>query len=222
MSVWAVIPLKSPQSAKSRLSGVLDTQQRVQLFYALARRVIEAALHTPGIEGVTVVTANDAVVEFSINLGAQCLRLERDRGTAGACLDALEKLPERCLDRVLFIAGDIPLISSNALAPLVALSDRSPIVAIAGDRRQIGTNVLLCAPGGIIPLCFGDDSFAQHVSAGARLGIATHIVESAALSLDIDEPEDLREWQRRLDEGGQPMDAELRDLLTPREEAVTP
>lgn len=221
MPAWAVIPLKSPHSAKSRLSGVLDAQQRLRLFYALARRVIDATLHTPGIEGVTVVTANDAVVEFATNLGAQCLRLESDRGTAEACSGALQKLPAHCVERVLFIAGDIPLISSSVLMPLVALSDSSPIVAIAGDRRQIGTNALLCAPGGVMPLCFGDASFAHHLSAAARLGIATHIIESEVLALDIDEPDDLREWQRRLGESGQPIDTELSDFLAAREEEVT-
>ena len=232
MSVWAVIPLKSPESAKSRLRGVLDGQQRLRLFYALARRVIDATLHTPGIDGVSVVTASDAVVDFAISLGAQCLRLESDRGTADACSEALEKLPAHCVKRVLFIAGDIPLVSSRVLAPFVALSDHSPVVAIAADRRHIGTNALLCAPGHAIPLCFGSGSFAQHVAAAARLGITTHVVDSEPLALDIDEPGDLREWQRRLIQTGQPMalalghpvgqslDAELSDLFAAREEAV--
>ena len=167
MAAWAVIPLKSPHSAKSRLSGLLSEQQRVRLFYALARRVINVTLHTSGIDGVTVVTASDAVVNFAINLGAQSLRLENDRGTAQACSAALEKLPAHCLERVLFVAGDIPLISSNDLLPLVAFPERSAHVVIAPDRVRLGTNVLLCAPGNAIPLCFGNGSFAQHVAAAA-------------------------------------------------------
>ena len=221
MSVWAVIPLKSPHSAKSRLSGVLDAQQRLRLFYLLSRGVIDAALHTPGIDGVTVVTASKAVEDFATSLGAQCLRLESERGTAEACSEALEKLPPRCRERVLFIAGDIPLISPSVLAPLVALSDRSPLIAIAGDRRQIGTNALLNAPGDVISLCFGNDSFAQHIAAATRLGIATHIIDSEPLGLDIDEPDDLDEWRRQLAKGGQPFDGELGDLLAANEEAVS-
>lgn len=219
MPVWAIIPLKSPDSAKSRLSGALTAQQRLRLFYALAGRVIEAAVRTPGIAGVTVVTASDAVMEFAANLGAQRLRLESDRGMAAACRDTLEKLPARVLQRVLFIAGDLPLISSSALLPMVTLSDRSPLVAIAADRRHFGTNALLCAPGHAIPLYFGSGSFTQHLAAAARLGVATHIVDSAALALDIDEPGDLHEWRRRLAESGQPVDVELTDLFAIQEVA---
>ena len=72
---------------------MLNAAQRLHLFYALAHRVIEAATHTPGIAGVTVVTASEDVVAFAANLGAQCLQLDRDRGTAQACGCALDPLP---------------------------------------------------------------------------------------------------------------------------------
>ncbi len=220
MSVWAVVPLKSPESAKSRLSGSLNAAQRLRLFYALARRVVDAAMHTPGIAGVTVVTASEAVMAFAENLGAQCLRLESDRGTAAACTCALDSLPWDDSAAVLFVAGDLPLISPSALIPLVALSQSSPLVAIAGDRHRFGTNALLCAPGGAIPLCFGDGSFAKHLAAAASLGVPVHIVDSAPLALDIDEPADLREWHRRLVSNDQPIEAELHDLFAAQEVAL--
>ena len=217
MPVWAVIPLKSPESAKSRLGAALNAQQRVRLFYALARRVIDAAVHTPGIEGVTVVTASNAVADFATGLGARCVRLESDCGTAAACTSALEKVPPHHRQRVLFVAGDIPLISSDELSRFVALTERSPLVAIAADRLQIGTNALLCAPGDAIPLCFGINSFAQHLAAAARLGVAVHVVDSAPLALDIDEASDLHEWHRRLAESGRPVDLDLKELFATQE-----
>ena len=220
MSVWAVIPLKSPESAKSRLSGVLSAQQRLRLFYTLAHRVIDAAMHTPGIVGVTVVTASDAVVKFSADLGAQCLRLGSDRGTADACSRGLDSLSRHRDAGVLFVAGDLPLISPNALTTFVALAEQRPLVAIAGDRLRFGTNALLCAPGGAIPLCFGDGSFAKHSAAAARLGVATHIIESAPLALDIDEPDDLQEWHRHLVSSNQAIDTELHDLFAAQEVAL--
>ena len=213
MSVWVVIPLKSPQSAKSRLSSVLDGRQRLRLFYYLAKRVIEAAMNTPSVDAVTVATASDAVAAFATRLGAECLRLDGDHGTAAACSAALNsrRLPPR--ERVLFLPGDLPLVSSNALTQLVALSDLRPLVAIAGDRRKHGTNALLCSPGNTIPLCFGKDSFAKHLSAARRLGISTRIIDSPCLDLDIDEAVDLQEWQQRLVADGQPIDVELQDLF---------
>ena len=222
MSVWAVIPLKSPESAKSRLSGALNAAQRLRLFYVLARRVVEAAMHTPGIAGVTVVTASDAVVAFAQNLGAQCLRLESDHGTAAACTRALHSLPRDDSAGVLFVAGDLPLISPSALIPLVELAKNNPLIAIAGDRHRFGTNALLCAPRGAIPLCFGEASFAKHLAVAANLGVPAHIVDSAPLSLDIDEPADLREWQHRLLFNNQPIDADLQDCFAAPEAALQP
>ncbi len=221
MSVWAIIPLKSPHSAKSRLSGVLDDSRRLRLFYLIARRVIEAALQTPGINGVSVVTASNAVMDFSANLGAQCLRLAHDHGTARACSEAIEILPPSRVQRVLFIAGDLPLISSSVLAPLVALSDQGPLIAIAGDQQRIGTNALLCTPGDVIPLCFGEGSFSRHVEGAKQLGVATHVINSPPLALDIDEPEDLNEWHRLMVASGQPIDEDLRDLFAAREEMMS-
>jgi 2-phospho-L-lactate/phosphoenolpyruvate guanylyltransferase len=217
MSVWAVIPLKSPESAKSRLSGALSGQQRLRLFYTLAHRVINAAMNTPGIVGVTVVTASDAVVKFSADLGAQCLRLDSDRGTAEACSRGLDSLSRHRDAGVLFVAGDLPLISPNALTPFVALAERRPLVAIAGDRHQFGTNALLCAPGAAIPLCFGSGSFSKHLAAAADSGVAVHVIESAPLALDIDEPDDLQEWHRHLVLSNQPIEAELDDLFAAQE-----
>ena len=221
MSVWAVIPLKSPESAKSRLSVALTAPQRLRLFYILARRVIETAVNTSGIAGVTVVTASDAVVSFATGLGADCLRVESDRGTAQACSAARNSLPFDHRERVLFLAGDIALISPSALVPLVNLATPNPHIAIAADRRRFGTNALLCAPGDAIPLCFGDNSFSQHIAAAEGLGIAAHIMQSDALALDIDEPNDLDEWRRRLVASGSPMDAELAELFAVGAEAVS-
>lgn len=221
MSVWAVIPLKLPESAKSRLSGVLDARQRLRLFYVLARRVIEAAVNAPGIAGVTVVTASDAVVSFATGLGAQCLQVETDRGTAAACTAARDALSPDRRGHVLFLAGDIPLISPSVLEPFVTLAKRHPLVAIATDQRRVGTNALLCAPGDVISLCFGENSFAQHVAAAERLGVPVHLIQSDALALDIDEPNDLDEWRRRLIESGQPIDAALSELFPVTEEAVS-
>jgi 2-phospho-L-lactate guanylyltransferase len=221
MPVWAVIPLKSPDSAKSRLAGILSAQQRVRLFYTLASRVIDATLLTPGIEGVHVVTASEAVADFATSLGARCVLLERDCGTAAACTMALKKMPPACRQRVLFVAGDIPLISSGELSRFVGLPERRPLVAIAADRHQVGTNALLCAPGDAIPLCFGGNSFAQHLAAAARLGVAVHIIDSAPLALDIDEAGDLHEWRRRLAESGRPVDFDHGELFATKEAAFS-
>jgi 2-phospho-L-lactate guanylyltransferase len=210
--MWAVVPLKSPEVAKSRLNGTLDAGRRRELFFVMARQVIRTLLDTPRLEQVTVVTASAEVAGFAQSLGASVIREEREAGTAAACRAAVAAASGRT-DSLLMMSGDLPLACAPALEPLVRLAGRSPLVAIVADRRRVGTNVLLCAPPDVIPIGFGPDSFQRHVAACGQ-EVALEIVESDALSLDIDDVHDLRELRRRLLAGAAPAFGELRELLT--------
>jgi 2-phospho-L-lactate guanylyltransferase len=120
------------------------------------------------------------------------------------------------------ISGDLPLISGAAVASLTRLIGPEPLVAIVPDRRGTGTNALLCAPPEAIAPCFGIDSFQRHQAAARRHGIQPHIVESAELALDIDEPVDLHELRRWLDHHPVVLPAEMREALAGRALAPAP
>ena len=218
-TVWAAVPLKSPDGAKSRLRAGLDACARGRLFFAMARQVVRTLVHTPGIAGVAVVTASPEVAACVEQEGAAVIRQERDAGTAEACRSAVAHLSARA-DSLLMISGDIPLISTEAVAELVDLSRRAPLVAIVPDRRRNGTNALLCAPPAVIPPCFGFESFQRHLAAARSQGVEVRIVESDALSLDIDDLEDLDELRRRLDADPALLPVELREAL-PRKVEVS-
>jgi len=199
----------------------------------MARQVLRTLALTPGIAGVSVVTTSPEVSAFAEREDAAVIWEERDAGTAEACRSAVAHLSMR-VDSLLMISGDIPLISTEAVAGLlsshhpVAFGDTPPRaggetifsgVVIAPDRRRSGTNALLCTPPAIIPPCFGADSFQRHLAAARSQGVDVRIVESHALALDIDELEDLDELQRRLDANPTLLSAELREALARRAEA---
>jgi len=209
--MWAVVPLKSPAAAKSRLSETLSPFQRRELFFHMARQVIGSLRATPGIAGVAVITASAEVAQFAESLGASVIREEREAGTAAAYRAAVAAAAGRT-PSLLMVSGDLPLANAAAIEPLTRLAGRSPLVAIVGDRRREGTNALLCSPPDIIPMCFGPDSFRRHVAACGP-EVALEIVESDALSLDIDDEQDLRELQRRSITGGIPGFGALRALF---------
>ena len=217
-AVWAVVPLKSPEAAKSRLRVGLDDRARQRLMFAMARQVVRTLKQARGIAGVAVVTASAEIAAYVELEGAAVVRQERDAGTAEACRSAVAHLSASA-DSLLMISGDIPLICSDAVAALVDLSRRTPLVAIVPDRRRTGTNALLCAPPAVIPPCFGADSFQRHLAAARSRGVELRIVESDALSLDIDDLEDLDELRRRLDADPTLLPVKLREAL-PRKEEV--
>jgi len=216
--VWAVVPLKSPDAAKSRLRAGLDAGARRRLVFAMARQVVRTLARTPGIAGVAVVTASPEVAAWVQQEGAAVIRQDVDAGMAEACRSAVARLSARA-DSLLMISGDIPLIRTEPIAALVDLSRRTPLVAIVPDRHRSGTNALLCAPPAVISPCFGVDSFQHHLAAARSQGVELCIVESDALSLDIDDLEDLEELRRRLDADPALLPVELREAL-PRKEEV--
>lgn len=191
--MWAIVPLKPPSLAKSRLAAVLTPDERRAWFFDLAQRAIEALRATRGIERVAVITADTAVGRFALQHGAVVFDEPHVQGTAQAFSAALAQLP--AIRSVLMIAGDLPLVSPKALAALVDAARRHEVV-IVPDRLQRGTNALACSPPDAIAPCFGEDSYARHLAAAhaARRSVFTLPLE--ALALDIDVPADIEQLRR--------------------------
>jgi 2-phospho-L-lactate guanylyltransferase len=196
-SLWAVVPLKSPERAKTRLSAMLTPAQRRQLLYLLGERVIRALQATRGIDAVAVVTASAEVAAFASALGAKAIMQPVETGTAAAFAAAQQALRAQPPGRLLMIAGDLPLVSSAALQPLVDAELEAPGVIVVPDRHGIGTNALLCAPPQALSPCFGSDSFRRHLAAADAAGLRAQIMSIEALSLDLDVFEDFDELHRR-------------------------
>jgi 2-phospho-L-lactate guanylyltransferase len=132
-TIWAVVPLKSPDAAKSRLRAGLGADARRRLFFSMARQVLHALARTPGIGGVSVVTASPEVAAFAEREGAAVIWEERDAGTAEACRSAVTHF-SASVDSLLMISGDIPLISSDAVAALL-----ETVVSLPSLPRRGGT-----------------------------------------------------------------------------------
>jgi len=189
--VWAVITLKSPAQAKSRLSGVLSPQARRQLFFAMASHVIETLQHTRGVQGVRVVTASEEVAEFARELGCWTIRQPKDCGTAHAFEAGVAHAIARGEPQLLLLPGDLPMLSVPAVETLLASAPEAPGMVIAPDDTQAGTNALLCSPPNVGPMRFGHDSFQRHIAAARQREVATAIVTEPALAFDLDDERDL-------------------------------
>ena len=103
-------------------------------------------------------------------------------------------------DSVLVLPADLPFINAEDLRDMIELAtDRS--VVIATDRENDGTNALLIRPPGAIEYDYGGGSYQRHVRLARAAGLQVREFQSDRLSLDIDVPEDLREYQEILDHG---------------------
>ncbi len=188
--MWAIVPLKSPHSAKSRLAKVLSPDERRELFFDLAGLAIEALKATPGIAQVAVVTASDEAAQFAREHGAVVLLQEHDEGTARAFASAIAQLRPLHLGQLLMMAGDLPRVSPRALERVLDAAAHHDIV-IVPDRLGVGTNALLCSPPDAIAPCFGADSFQRHIAAARAAKLSHRALHVDELALDIDLPADL-------------------------------
>lgn len=65
MTVWAIVPVKSLQQGKSRLSGVLAEDQRALLNRYLLERVLATLKEIPEIEHTLVISRDPAALALT-------------------------------------------------------------------------------------------------------------------------------------------------------------
>ena len=97
---------------------------------------------------------------------------------------------------MLTMPGDIPRVTPAEIDAVISARGAAPSFTVVPARDELGSNAVLCAPPGSVPLRFGDDSFFPHLAAARHAGIEPTIVRLPGIGLDIDHPEDLRAFLR--------------------------
>ncbi len=197
MRAWAIVPVKHLRQAKSRLAQVLTPNQRATLGRALLARTLDVLTVQPDLAGVLVVSADPTALALAKARGAVAL-MEIEVSLNAALAQATAWLAERGAEATLVIPADLPFLSGEDVAGLLALAGPPPAVVLAPDRREQGTNALLSAPPGLIPYAFGMGSFARHQALCRARGVPCRLYRSPGLAFDLDLPEDLREWMPSL------------------------
>jgi len=94
---------------------------------------------------------------------------------------------------VLVLPADLPLMTREDILALIERATEPPVVVIAPDRREEGTNALLICPAGLIEYDFGIGSFQRHCERARQANARLEVVTLPSLGLDLDLPEDLEE-----------------------------
>ncbi len=185
-----LIPVKAFARAKSRLAASLDPAQRAQLARSMATAVVRAAAPLP----VTVVCDDDEVAAWATSMGAS-VEMTPGVGLNGAVSEAVDRLRERGVERVVIAHGDLPFARSFDRFVQGAHDECPPHppggVVIVPDRRRSGTNVLSVPTDAGFRFAYGTGSLELHLAEAARLGLATQVWSFDDLGWDVDEPEDL-------------------------------
>jgi 2-phospho-L-lactate/phosphoenolpyruvate guanylyltransferase len=189
--VWAVVPIKATADAKQRLGNAVAPALRPRLALAMAEDVLAALAASPGLAGILVVTIDEAASALAARCGARVLTDGARDGQTGAVAAAARRLALERKGAMLTIPGDVPLVTPEEIAQLIAAHEHTPDFLIVPAHDERGSNAILCAPPDVVPLKFGDDSFLPHLEAARRAGLEPKILRLPGLGLDIDNPADL-------------------------------
>lgn len=195
MQVWAAVPVKEFTGAKQRLSAMLSPDQREVLAATMLEDVLAAFAGARCLGGILVNTVEPRAAALAERYGAQVVTDGARDGHTGAVNGMARALAAKG-HAMLTMPGDIPCVTAAEADAVVGACLPVPSFTIVPAHDELGSNAVLCAPPGCVPLRFGDDSYFPHIQAARRSGIEPTIVRLPGIALDIDHPADLRMFLR--------------------------
>jgi len=170
----AVVPMKSMDLAKGRLSGVLDAAGRRSLAQQMLEHVL-ATLREAGLANVQVASADNGTGDLNADVAAAARRAEQQGAR-----------------ELLLVMADLPYLTAADIAALIEAGRTSDIVI--AEAKDGGTNALLLRPPTVLQFAFATarPSAAFHADHARNAGIEPAIVRRPGLARDIDTPDDLR------------------------------
>lgn len=194
MKTFAIVPIKRFENAKTRLSSILDTDDRIRLSLLMLEDTLQILSAVHSLSQLITVSADKCVGEIAVKYGANFLLEEKERGVNSAVALADSYCMKKAADATMVIPHDLPLLDSTDISKACELAENeSRCIVICPSLRYDGTNMLLRKPPSIIATFYDADSYNMHVKAAIRLGIPVKRLLSKGLMHDIDTPEDALE-----------------------------
>jgi 2-phospho-L-lactate guanylyltransferase len=191
MTLWAIVPVKPLRRGKSRLAGSLSEDERTELNRTLLQHTLKTLSELKELEEVLVISRDPQALTIARNYGARTVREDGQPELNTALKRATVVAQVYATRGVLVLPADLPLVSREDIMKLIERAAEPPVVVIAPDRHEKGTNALLISPAGLIEYDFGGDSFQRHCELVRKAGARLEIVDLPNLALDLDVPEDL-------------------------------
>jgi len=193
--IFALLPVKAPQNAKQRLSGILTAAEREALARTLYEQMLETLLSARGIDLICVITSDPPSADYARRAGVAIFEEGEQRGHSHSADDAARRAMELGAKTVMMLPIDVPLVTASEIEQLAAITRRSArrSVLIVPDAGGQGTNALVRTPPDVIESRFGPGSLQAHLEQARLRGVPAEVVRPPGLMFDIDTPEDVAE-----------------------------
>jgi 2-phospho-L-lactate guanylyltransferase len=191
VNVWAIVPVKPLNRAKSRLAAMLSPKAREHLAGAMLVHTLSAIHESQAVSGILVISRDNRALVLARKHGARTVQESGTPELNPALERASQVIASWNAQAALVLPADLPLLMAADIEGLVQQGRYQQSVVIGPDRAETGTNALLMRPPGLIPFLFGEASFARHTAAAESVGAAVHVYRSERLMLDLDTPDDV-------------------------------
>ena len=194
-----LIPIRATRQSKSRLSSVLDPDQRRELVLALTRDLFDELASCETDIQYGTVTGGGEVAEIVRERGGFVTPEPENADTLGEIVDEAVCSSEQLTDAggLLVMPVDLPLVDHTALDGLFERLESSDVFLVP-DEEEEGTNVLWRNPPRVIPCQYeGTSSFEAHLSVAETHNCSPEIERLDPFRFDLDSPQD---WHRLLED----------------------
>lgn len=199
LSLWALVPVKGLGDAKQRLDTTLGPDRR-GITLAMLNDVLVAVADSNRIEQVAVVTADAEVASVASGLGALVVDEIKGGGMNTAIRLGIEQIHQLSGRHVVILPADIPLATGVELDRLMLqlqaeqLAGGNSVVGITASADGRGTNLLCVETSRDFETCYGPNSYSLHLERALQSSCRSVVLDSSALSLDIDSRADLQRF----------------------------
>jgi 2-phospho-L-lactate guanylyltransferase len=191
MQTYAIVPVKRFENAKTRLSSMLNIDDRIRLSSLMLEDTLQILSVAASLTQVIIVSADKRAEAIATKYGANFLREEKEKGVNSAVALADIYCMKQTADATMVIPQDLPLLDAIDISKACELAENeSRCIVICPSLRYDGTNMLLRKPPSVIATFYDTDSYNMHVKAAIKIGVPVKRFFSKTIMNDVDSPED--------------------------------
>jgi 2-phospho-L-lactate/phosphoenolpyruvate guanylyltransferase len=191
MKTFAIVPVKRFENAKTRLSPVLDREDRIRLSSLMLEDTLAILSTVPSLTKVVIVSSDRRAEELARKHGAKFVNEEKEKGVNSAVALADSFCIQEAAEATIIIPHDLPLLDESDITNAQEIAQKeSQCIVICPSYRYDGTNMLLRKPPSVITTFYDSDSYNMHIKTAESRGVSVKNFFSKSLMYDIDTPED--------------------------------
>ena len=197
-----LIPMRSLNEGKSRLSNVLSPNKREKLikllFTQLLKKLKTLKNQSPLIfSDILVITPCEEVEKISKDFQVLVLKEQSLNGLNSAVKKGIYWSSENLYDSSLILPGDIIDPETEDIKKILQMGKKSRNSMVICPSTDFGTNALFLSLPTRLNFKFGPNSFFEHQKEAKKISIRSIIAPVDSLKDDLDTGKDLEKFKTR-------------------------